>query len=148
TELTKAQVIEQAKMYIAALRIGDDFGVDALGIQYQQGLKDTCAASDLAEGLLNNVERPPVKSRDGERTLWDGEAMPHFNEADEGVAVDALVTNRIWTAMGLDPANTLHDVRWGEDYNGEFVWVWEISGSVPASHLKNGYAEAEGWRQS
>ena len=37
--------------------------------------------------------------------------------------------------MGLDPATTLHDVRWGEDYDGQFVWVFEISGSVPASHL-------------
>ena len=43
-----------------------------------------------------------------------GAPLPHFNEVDEGVAVDALVTNRVWTAMGLDPATTLHDVRWGE----------------------------------
>jgi len=27
-------------MYIAALRIADEFGCDAIGIQYQQGLKD------------------------------------------------------------------------------------------------------------
>lgn len=33
TELTKAQVIEQCKMYIAACRIGDRFGCDAIGIQ-------------------------------------------------------------------------------------------------------------------
>ncbi len=122
-------------MYIAALRIADDFGLDAVGIQYQQGLKDLVPASDLAEGLLNNVERPPVTSRDGSRVLYAGAPLPHFNEADEGVAVDALVTNRVWTAMGLDPATTLHDVRWGEDYDGRFVWVYEISGSVPPSHL-------------
>jgi hypothetical protein len=78
--------------------------------------------------------------------IAEGEAFPHFNEADEGVAVDALVTNRVWTAMGLDPATTLHDVRWGEDYDGQFVWVYEISGSVPPSHL-GGYQNAEGWRQ-
>ncbi|WP_433076306.1 fucose isomerase [Dactylosporangium sp. CA-052675] len=147
TSLTREQVRWQLKMYIAALRISDDFGLDAVGIQYQQGLKDVCPASDLAEGLLNNVSRPPVTSRDGSRVLWDGAPLPHFNEADEGVAVDALVTNRIWTAMGLDPATTLHDVRWGEDYDGRFVWVWEISGSVPASHFATGYAEAVGWRQ-
>ena len=105
-------------MYVAALRIADDFGLDAVGIQYQQGLKDTVPASDLAEGLLNNVERPPVRSRDGARELYAGAALPHFNEVDEGVAVDALVTNRIWTAMGLDPATTLHDIRWGEEYDG------------------------------
>jgi hypothetical protein len=147
TELTPAQLRWQYKMYIAALRISDDFGLDAVGIQYQQGLKDLSPASDLAEGLLNNVDRPPVTSRDGARVLWDGQALPHFNEADEGVAVDALVTNRIWTAMGLDPATTLHDVRWGQDYDGRFVWVWEISGSVPPSHLTGGYAGAVGWRQ-
>ena len=40
--------------------------------------------------------------------------------------------------MGLDPSTTLHDVRWGDDFNGQFVWVFEISGSVPASHLAAG----------
>lgn len=146
TELTENQLRWQYKMYIAALRMSDDFGLDAVGIQYQQGLKDLAPASDLPEGLLNNVERPPVRSRDGQRVLWEGKALPHFNEVDEGVAVDTLVTNRVWTAMGLDPANTLHDVRWGEEYDGRFVWVYEISGSVPASHL-GGYPNAVGWRQ-
>ncbi|MBN9607443.1 MAG: hypothetical protein J0G30_12615 [Actinomycetales bacterium] len=148
TELTREQVRWQLKMYIAALRIADDFGLDAVGIQYQQGLKDLSPASDLAEGLLNNVDRPPVTSRDGSRVLWDGRALPHFNEADEGVAVDALVTNRVWTALGLDPATTLHDVRWGEEFDGQFVWVWEISGSVPPSHFADGYAGAVGRRQN
>ena len=60
TDLTDAQILEQCKMYIAALRIADDFGCDAIGIQYQQGLKDLAPASDLAEGLLNNSDRPPV----------------------------------------------------------------------------------------
>lgn len=147
TELTEDQLRWQHKMYIAALRISDDFGLDAVGIQYQQGMKDVCPASDLVEGLLNNVQRPPVTSRDGSRVLWEGKALPNFNEVDEGVAVDALVTNRIWTAMGMDPATTLHDVRWGEEFDGQYVWVYEISGSVPPSHLPNGYADAEGWRQ-
>lgn len=146
TELTEEQVRWQLKMYIAALRIADDFGLDAIGIQYQQGLKDLVPASDLAEGMLNTTERPPVLSRDGARELFAGRAVPHFNEADEGVAVDALVTDRVWTAMGLVPDNTLHDVRWGEHYEDRFVWVYEISGSVPASHL-GGWDKAEGWRQ-
>jgi len=145
--LTDEQLHSQFKMYIAALRIADDFGADCVGIQYQQGLKDTVPASDLAEGLLNNVERPPAMSRDGSRELYAGKALPHFNEVDEGVAVDALVTNRVWTAMGLDPATTLHDVRWGDDWDGDFVWVLEISGSVPASHL-GGYQNAHSYRQS
>ena len=146
TELTREQVQWQLKMYIAALRIADDFGLDAVGIQYQQGLKDLVPASDLAEGILNSTQRPPVFSRDGRRELHAGRAFPHFNEADEGVAVDALVTNRVWTAMGLNPDTTLHDVRWGAEFDGEFVWVYEISGSVPASHL-GGWEHATGWRQ-
>lgn len=148
TELTDSQLHEQFKMYIAALRISDDFGLDAVGIPYQQGLKDLTPASDLPEGLLNNVDRPPVTSRDGSRVLWEGKALPHFNEADEGVPVDALVTNRIWTSMGLDPATTLHDVRWGEQFGDDFVRVYEISGSVPPSHFAGGYADAVSWRQS
>ncbi|HBY94226.1 MAG TPA: fucose isomerase, partial [Chloroflexi bacterium] len=60
TELTDAQILGQCKMYIAAVRIAHDFGCDAIGIQYQQGLKDLVPASVLVEGLLNNVERPPV----------------------------------------------------------------------------------------
>ena len=146
TELTDAQLLSQFKMYIAALRISDDYGLDAVGIQYQQGLKNTVPASDLAEGLLNNVQRPPVFSRDGSRELFAGAALPHFNEVDEGVAVDSLATNRIWTAMGLDPATTLHDVRWGEQFGDDFVWVFEISGSVPASH-NGGYDKSYSKRQ-
>jgi hypothetical protein len=147
TELTEAQVLAQLKMYIAAVRISDDYGVDAIGIQYQQGLKDSAPASDLAEGLLNNVDRPPVLSRDGSRELFANRALPHFNEVDEGVAVDALVTNRVWDALGFDPATTLHDVRWGEEFDGEFVWTFMISGSVPASH-NGGYDKSYSMRQT
>ncbi|MEO6818006.1 MAG: fucose isomerase, partial [Edaphobacter sp.] len=62
TELTLEQVLEQCKMYVASLRIADEFGCDAIGIQYQQGLKDMVPASDLVEGLLNNADRPPAFS--------------------------------------------------------------------------------------
>jgi hypothetical protein len=114
TELTDAQIMEQLKMYIAAIRIAHGFGCAAIGIQYQQGLKDMAPASDLAEGLLNNVDRPPVYNPETGEELYKGEALPHFNEVDEGAGLDALVTNRVWKAMGLDPATTLHDVRWGD----------------------------------
>lgn len=156
TDLTDAQILEQCKMYIAAVRIADEFGCAAVGIQYQQGLKDMTAASDLVEGLLNNVERPPVYHAETGAELYAGLALPHFNEVDEGTALDALVTNRVWTAMGFDPATTLHDLRWGEHYSGpdelggtvdEYVWVFEISGAAPASHFIDGYAGAVGKRQ-
>ena len=115
TDLTDRQILDQCKMYIAALRIADDFGCDAIGIQYQQGLKDLAPASDLVEGPLNNVDRPPVTRRGNGRVLFEGEALPHFNEVDECAGLDGLVTNRLWTKLGFPPENTLHDLRWGED---------------------------------
>jgi hypothetical protein len=155
TDLTHAQILEQCKMYIAALRIADDFGCDAIGIQYQQGLKDLAPASDLAEGLLNNVDRPPVRTRDPDagrgRVLYKNDALPHFNEVDECAGLDALVTHRVWKALGYAPETTLHDIRYGEPYavDGveEFVWVFEISGAVPPAHLIGGYAGAVSERQ-
>jgi hypothetical protein len=150
TDLTDAQILEQCKMYIAAVRIAHEFGCAAIGIQYQQGLKDMSPASDLVEGLLNNVERPPVYDENGNE-LFAGEALPHFNEVDEGAAVDAVVTNRVWKAMGFDPATTLHDLRYGEHYKGNgvdaFVWVFLISGAAPASHFIGGYGGASSERQ-
>jgi len=147
TELTRSQVLLQLKMYIAAVRIADNFGCAAVGIQYQQGLKDVLPASDLAEGLLNNTERPPVFSADGKHELFAGAALPHFNEVDECAGIDALVTHRIWRTLGLPPENTLHDLRFGEDFEGSFVWVLEISGAAPAAHFANGYADASSERQ-
>ncbi len=150
TELTEAQVLQGLKMYEAAVRLAHRFGCSAIGIQYQQGLKDVCVASDLAEGLLNDPDRPPVLADDG-TALFDGLAMPHFNEVDECAGVDALMTNRVWCDLGIDPSTTLHDVRWGapvaERGVDEFVWVFEISGAAPASHFIGGYAGAVGERQ-
>lgn len=107
-DLTDGQILEQCKMYIAALRIAYSFGCDAIGIQYQQGLKDSVPASDLVEGLLNNPDRPPVKRCDGSE-LYAGAPLPHFNEVDECAGVDALMTTRVLTTMDLDPSTTLHD---------------------------------------
>jgi hypothetical protein len=149
TDLTDRQILEQCKMYVAAVRIAHDFGCALIGIQYQQGLKDMAPASDLAEGLLNNPDRPPVYAP-SEEELYPGQALPHFNEVDEGAGLDALVTNRVWTAMGLDPSTTLHDVRYGEYYGdgvNDFVWVFLISGAAPASHFIGGYAGASSERQ-
>lgn len=151
TALTEHQVIQQCKMYIAALRIADEFGCAFIGIQYQQGLKDLCPASDLAEGLFNNVDRPPVCHEETKSELFPGEALPHFNEADECAGVDALVTNRVWRQLGYPPETTLHDIRWGRYFKGDgvddFVWVFEISGSIPAAHIEGSYREAISERQ-
>lgn len=147
TQLTEPQVLLQCKMYIAAVRIADEFGCAAIGIQYQQGLKDLTPASDLVEGMLNNVDRPPVSSADGKRVLFAGEAVPHFNEVDECAGLDGLVTYRLWRELGFAPENTLHDLRWGATFKGDYVWVLLISGAAPPAHFIGGWKGASSERQ-
>jgi hypothetical protein len=150
-DLTDQQILQQCQMYIAALRLADDFGCDCIGIQYQQGLKDLWPASDLVEGTLNNRERPPVKSRDGKRVLYAGAPLPHFNEVDECSGLDALMTYRLHQALGQPVETTLHDLRWGDwDASGtvpDYVWVLLISGAAPPAHFIGGWKGAEGFRQ-
>jgi hypothetical protein len=151
TELTERQTLDQCRMYIAALRLAEEFGCDAIGIQYQQGLKDLTPASDLVEGMLNNVDRPPVRSARTGRLLFPGEALPHFNEVDECAGLDGLLTYRLWRHLGLPPENTLHDLRWGQHYRGggldDFVWVLLISGAAPPAHFVGGWKGASSERQ-
>ncbi|GEO22917.1 fucose isomerase [Cyclobacterium qasimii] len=150
TELTREQTLEQCKMYVAALRLANKFGCDTIGIQYQQGLNELTPASDLVEGLLNNTERPPVRDEQGVEIIA-GKALPHFNEVDECAGLDSLITYKLWEKLGLVGDNTLHDLRYGENFtvNGkeEFVWVFLISGAAPPSHFIGGYKGASSDRQ-
>lgn len=150
TQLTKRQTLEQCRMYIAALRIADEFSCDTIGIQYQQGLKDLTVASDLVEGLLNNEDRPPAYALNG-KELYAKQALPHFNEVDECAGLDALLTYHLWQELGMTGENTLHDIRWGEYYRDSevdgFVWLFLISGAAPPAHFINGYAGASSDRQ-
>jgi len=151
TDLTDEQILTQCKMYVAALRIADDFGCHTIGIQYQQGLKDLLPASDLVEGTLNNADRPPVRSRDGSRVLYEGQPLVHFNEVDECAGLDGLMTYRVHRAMGQPVENTLHDVRWGDWDRSctvkDYVWVFLISGSAPPAHFVGGWRGASSERQ-
>jgi len=150
TELTTRQVLWQCKTYVAALRIADEFGCDAIGIQYQQGLKDLLPASDLAEGLLNNADRPPVRNAAG-KVICAGRPLTHFNEVDECAGLDGLLTQRVHAALGQPVENTLHDLRWGDwDRSGtttDYVWVLLISGSAPPAHHVGGYQGTDSLRQ-
>jgi hypothetical protein len=149
-DLTQAQVLAQCKTYIAACRLADEFGCEAIGIQYQQGLQDLLPATDLAEGALNSSDRPPVKNAAG-RIIRPGGPITHFNEADECAGLDGLLTHRVHAALGQPVANTLHDLRWGDwDRSGttrDYVWVFLISGSAPADHHVGGWAGSDSHRQ-
>lgn len=157
-DLTENQILQQCKMYIAAVRIAEEFGCATIGIQYQQGLKDLAPASDLVEGLLNNVERPPVYDEVTGKELFAGEALPHFNEVDECSGLDGLITYKLWRQLGFAPENTLHDLRWGRHYKGPggknlsetldaYVWVFLISGAAPPAHFIGGFKGTSSERQ-
>ena len=151
TDLTRAQVLEQCKMYVAAVRIADRFGCDCIGIQYQQGLKDLLPASDLVEGMLNDSKRPPVTAAGSSKPLYKGKPLVHFNEVDECAGLDGLLTQRVHEAVGEPVENTLHDIRWGDwdqsQTTDQWVWVFEISGGAPPAHFTGGWKGAHGYRQ-
>jgi L-fucose isomerase-like protein len=147
TELTRAQVLEQCAMLIALGRFVDRFGLSAVGVQYQQGLARCCAASDFAEGAIGNAQRFPIPAADG-RIVRPGKAIPCVNEVDMGTAIPQTMLWRLLDALGLPAETTLHDIRWGSEFEGTFYWDLEISGAVPFAHLKGGIAGAHGYRQS
>ncbi|MBO9482077.1 hypothetical protein [Salinisphaera sp. G21_0] len=146
TELTREQVLEQCAMMIAMARITERFGLTSVGVQYQQGLKDSCAASDFAEGAIGSSERFPIKGEKG-GIIREGKPIPCINEVDMGTAIPQTMLFRLLDSLGLPSETTLHDIRWGSEFEGTFYWDFEISGSVPFEHIKGGIAGAKGFRQ-
>ena len=145
-ELTREQVEEQCAMMIAMARFFKRFGLSAVGVQYQQGLKDCCAASDFAEGAIGSTGRFPIPDENGE-VIMPNQPIPCINEVDMGTAIPQTMLWYLLTSLNLPAETTLHDVRWGSKYNGTFYWDFEISGAVPFEHIKGGIAGATGYRQ-
>jgi hypothetical protein len=146
SELTRDQVKEQCAMMIALARYVERFGLSCVGVQYQQGLARCCAASDFAEGAIGSLERFPIPAEDG-HIIREGKPIPSANEVDMGSAIPQTMMFRLLDALGLPSETTLHDIRWGSEFEGEFTWDFEISGAVPFGLLKGGIAGATGYRQ-
>jgi hypothetical protein len=147
TELTREQVLEQCAMLIAMARAVQRLGLSCVGVQYQLGLAYSCAASDFAEGAIGSSERFPIPDENGS-IIRPGKPIPCINEVDMGTAIPQTMFFRLLDALGLPAETTLHDIRWGSEYQGTFYWDLEISGSVPFEHLKGGIAGATGYRQA
>lgn len=146
SELTREQVLQQCAMMIAMARFVKRFGLTAVGVQYQQGLKDCCPASDFAEGAIGSTARFPIPDENGE-IICPERPIPCINEVDMGTAIPQTMLWRLLTSLGLPAETTLHDIRWGSEYEGTFYWDMEISGAVPFEHLKGGLKGATGYRQ-
>ena len=146
TELTREQVLEQCAMMIAMARFTQRFGLTSVGVQYQQGLAQSCAASDFAEGAIGSTERFPIPDESG-NIIRVGKCIPCINEVDMGTAIPQTMLWRLLDSLGLPAETTLHDIRWGSEFEGIFYWDFEISGSVPFEHIKGGIVGATGYRQ-
>jgi hypothetical protein len=146
SDLTREQVLEQCAMLIAMARFVRRFGLTAVGVQYQQGLAQSCAASDFAEGAIGSSDRFPIPDHDG-TIIRPGKPIPCVNEVDMGTAIPQTMLWRLLDSLQLPSETTLHDIRWGSEFEGTFYWDLEISGSVPFEHLKGGIKGARGYRQ-
>lgn len=145
-DLTRDQVLEQCAMMIAMARFTERFGLASVGVQYQQGLAQSCAASDFAEGAIGSTDRFPIPDENG-KIIRPGKPIPCINEVDMGTAIPQTMMWRLLDSLGLPSETTLHDVRWGSEFEGTFYWDFEISGSVPFEHLKGGIVGSIGYRQ-
>lgn len=144
--LTVGQLLWQMKMYAAAVRLVERYNLAAIGIPYQIGMVRCVPASDLVEGMLNNKRRPPVVSPETNEIIRQELPITHYNEGDLGSGIPQLLMNEILRHLEMPSETTLHDVRWGREYNGDFVWVLLISGGAPPAHW-NGWENTRVYRQ-
>ena len=125
---------EQLRDYLAALDLLREYHADCLGWQYQLGLIALRPPSDFAEGLLNSACRPES----------DGGTIACATEADQGNVVPMELMKRLLKAKGLHEAVFFHDVRWGEQWDGRFLWVLLNSGSTGAYAFNHDAATLRG----
>ncbi|MGZ3452257.1 MAG: fucose isomerase [Polyangiales bacterium] len=131
---------EQLRDYLVALDLLQEFKADCLGWQYQLGLIPLRPPSDLAEGLLNSKCRPES----------NGAPIVCSTEADQGNALPMEMLKRLLKRKGLHEAVMFHDVRWGAEHDGRFLWVLLNSGSCGAyafNHDPDSLKGAHSWRQ-
>ncbi len=143
TELTEAQVLQQCKMYIAAVRIAAEFGAADHRHPVPAGAQGPRARFRSRRGPAQQRQAAAgLSTRVTGKELFKGEALPHFNEVDECAGLDGVVTYKLWRELGYPPENTLHDLRWGRHYKDEnldaYVWVFLISGAAPPAHFIGG----------
>ncbi|UCD74972.1 MAG: hypothetical protein JSV91_14440 [Phycisphaerales bacterium] len=131
---------EQLRDYLTVLDLIGEFKADCLGWQYQLGLIPLRPPSDFSEGLLNSVCRPESS----------GDTIVTSTEADQGNLVPMEMMKRLLKAKGLHQAVMFHDVRWGGEHKGRFLWLLLNSGSCSAyafNHDPNTLKGVHSYRQ-
>lgn len=113
---------EQLRDYLAVLDLVKEYKADCLGWQYQLGLIPLRPPSDFSEGLFNSTCRPES----------DGDTVVCSTEADQGNVIPMEMMKRLLKSKGLHQGVFFHDVRWGGEVGGRFIWVLLNSGSSGA----------------
>ena len=121
-DFTENATREQLRDYLVVKDLIDEFKADCLGWQYQLGLIPLRPPSDFAEGLFNSTCRPES----------NGDTVACATEADQGNVVPMELMKRLLKKKGLHQAVMFHDVRWGAEHDGRFLWVLLNSGSCGA----------------
>jgi L-fucose isomerase-like protein len=140
TDFDERATREQLRDYLAVLDMVAEYKADCLGWQYQLGLIPLRPPSDLAEGLFNTVCRPES----------NGDTIACATEADQGNVIPMELMKRVLARKGLHQAVFFHDVRWGAEHDGRFLWVLLNSGSSGAyafNHDPNSLRGAHSYRQ-
>lgn len=133
-DFTEEATREQLRDYLAVLDMVAEYQADCIGWQYQLGLLPLRPPSDFAEGLFNSVGRPESS----------GHPIICATEADQGNAVPMEMMKRLLRDKGLASAVMFHDVRWGGEHDGRFVWVLLNSGSSSAYAFNHDETSLEG----
>jgi L-fucose isomerase-like protein len=131
---------EQLRDYLVVRDLLEEFKADCLGWQYQLGLIPLRPPSDFAEGLFNSSCRPES----------NGDTVACATEADQGNVLPMEMMKRLLKKKGLHQAVMFHDVRWGAQHEGRFLWVLLNSGSCGAyafNHDPDTLAGAHSYRQ-
>jgi len=121
-DFTEDATREQLRDYLVVKDLIDEYKADCLGWQYQLGLLPLRPPSDFSEGLFNSTCRPET----------NGDTVVCATEADQGSALPMEMMKRLLKRKGLHQAVMFHDVRWGAEHDGRFLWVLLNSGSCGA----------------
>ena len=113
---------EQLRDYLTVLDMVNEFKADCIGWQYQLGLINLRPPSDFAEGLFNSMCRPEA----------NGDTIVTSTEADQGNLIPMELMKRLLKAKKLPHSVIFHDLRWGGEHDGRFLWVLLNSGSCSA----------------
>jgi len=139
-DFTEQSTREQLRDYLVVRDLLEEYRADCLGWQYQLGLIPLRPPSDFAEGLFNSACRPES----------DGDTVATATEADQGNVVPMEMMKRLLKEKGLHQAVMFHDVRWGAEHDGRFLWVLLNSGSCGAyafNHDPDSLAGVHSYRQ-